>query len=113
LTGAQNVYSVPVQINYDPNRLQIVNVSSGGFLSQDGQAVVLEHRDDTTSGTLQITAMRPPGSGGISGQGAVVTLTVLAKSGGRSALAVTKGGAKDPGMQSIAVSGAQAMVNVQ
>ena len=46
LSGGQNVYSVPVQLNYDPNQLQVVNVSNGGFLSQDGQAVALVHRDD-------------------------------------------------------------------
>ena len=73
ISGAQNVYSVPVQMNYDPAKLQLVNVSNGGFLSQDGQAVALVHREDETTGTLQITATRPPGAGGVSGQGAVVT----------------------------------------
>src|ERR1700730_6797502 len=38
LSGAQNAYSVPLQISYDPKMLQVVNVSNGGFLSQDGQA---------------------------------------------------------------------------
>src|SRR6201981_1219034 len=37
ISGAQNVYSVPLQLNYDPNKLQLMNVSNGGFLSQDGQ----------------------------------------------------------------------------
>src|SRR5881227_1365943 len=73
LTGAQNVYSVPLQVSYDPKVLQVVNVSNGGLLSQDGQSVALVHRDDDQSGALQITATRPPGSAGISGQGAVVT----------------------------------------
>ena len=50
LTGGQNVYSVPVQLNYDPNQLQVFNVSNGGFLSQDGQTVALVHRDDHGSG---------------------------------------------------------------
>ncbi len=54
ISGAQNVYSVPVQMNYDPAKLQLVNVSNGGFLSQDGQAVALVHREDETTGTLQI-----------------------------------------------------------
>src|SRR4029077_16338628 len=95
LTGAQNVYSVPLQVSYDPKILQVVNVSNGGLLSQDGQAVALVHRDDDVSGTLQITATRPPGAGGISGQGAVVTLTLLAKGSGQSALTISKGGARD------------------
>ena len=113
LSGGQNVYSVPVQLNYDPNQLAVVNVSNGGFLSQDGQAVALVHRDDPTTGTLQVTATRPPGAGGVSGQGAVVTLTFIAKGTGQSALTITRGGARDPAMQPIAMSGAQAAINIQ
>src|SRR3989475_5287907 len=113
LTGAQNVYSVPLQVSYDPKVLQVVNVSNGGLLSQDGQSVALVHRDDDRSGALQITATRPPGSAGISGQGAVVTLTFMAKASGQSTLTISKGGAKDPNMQSLPVSGAVATVTVQ
>jgi len=113
LSGGQNVYSVPVQLNYDPNKLEVVNVSNGGFLSQDGQIVTVAHREDPTTGTMQITASRPPGAGGVSGQGAVVTLTFLAKAAGQSALTITRGGARDPAMQPIAMSGAQAAVTIQ
>jgi general secretion pathway protein D len=113
LTGGQNVYSVPLQLSYDPNRLQVLNVSNGGFLSQDGQAVALVHRDDPTTGTLQVTASRPPGVGGVSGQGSVVTVTFMAKSSGQSALTITRGGARDPAMQPIAMNGAQAAVTIQ
>jgi general secretion pathway protein D len=113
LRGAQNVYSVPLQVSYDPKVLQVVNVSNGGLLSQDGQPVALVHRDDDTTGALQITATRPPGSAGISGQGSVVTLTFMAKAAGQSTLAISKGGARDPAMQAVPVAGAVATVNVQ
>ena len=113
ITGAQNVYSVPVQLNYDPKLLQLVNVSNGGFLSQDGQAVALVHREDDTIGQLQITATRPPGAGGVSGQGTVVTVTFQAKGPGQTPLTITRGGARDPGLQAITVNGAQASVTVQ
>jgi general secretion pathway protein D len=113
MSGAQNVYSVPLQLNYDPNKLQLMNVSNGGFLSQDGQTVALVHREDETSGTLQITATRPPNSGGVSGQGSVVTLTFMAKAPGQSPLTITRGGARDPSMQAITVNGAQAVVTIQ
>ncbi|MGA7822299.1 MAG: cohesin domain-containing protein [Candidatus Sulfotelmatobacter sp.] len=113
ISGAQNVYSVPVQLNYDPAKLQLVNISNGGFLSQDGQAVALVHREDDTTGTLQITATRPPGAGGVSGQGAVVTMTFQAKASGQTPLTITRGGARDPGLQAISVNGAQASVTVQ
>jgi general secretion pathway protein D len=113
LSGAQNVHSVPVQLNYNPSMLQLVNVSNGGFLSQDGQIVTLAHREDETVGQSQITASRPPGVGGVSGQGAVVTLTFQAKADGQTPLTITRGGARDPGLQAITVNGAQASVTIQ
>jgi general secretion pathway protein D len=113
ISGAQNVYSVPVQLNYDPAKLQLVNVSNGNFLSQDGQAVALVHREDDTTGTLQITATRPPGASGVSGQGTVVTMTFQAKASGQTPLTITRGGARDPSQQAITVNGAQASVTVQ
>jgi general secretion pathway protein D len=113
ISGAKDVASVPVQVNYDPKVVQLVNVSNGGFLSQDGQVVALVHREDETIGQSQITATRPPGSGGVSGQGAVVTLTFQAKTDGQTPLTITRGGARDPGLQAITVNGAQASVTVQ
>ena len=113
ISGAQNVYSVPVQLNYDPKLLQLVNVSNGGFLSQDGQAVALVHREDEALGQSQITATRPPGATGVSGQGAVVTITFEAKASGQTPLTITRGGARDPGLQPISVNGAQAAVTVE
>ena len=113
LSGAQNVHSVPVQLNYNPTMLQLMNVSNGGFLSQDGQIVTLAHREDETVGQSQITASRPPGVGGVSGQGAVVTLTFQAKADGQTPLTITRGGARDPGLQAITVNGAQASVTIQ
>ncbi len=113
LRGAQNVYSVPLQVSYDPKVLQVVNVSNGGLLSQDGQPVALVHRDDDTTGALQITATRPPGATGISGQGTVVTLTFMAKGSGQTTLTISRGGARDPAMQALPVAGAAATVTVQ
>lgn len=113
LGNAQNVYSVPSQITYDPKVLQLVNVSNGGFLGKDGQPVALVHRDDPASGTLQITATRPPGSGGVNGQGPVFTLTFVAKAPGQTTLSISRAGARDPGMQAIPVAGGQAMVTVK
>jgi general secretion pathway protein D len=113
LSGAQNAASVPLQLTYNPKLLQVVNVSNGNFLSQDGQAVALVHRDDDTSGTLQITATRPPGAVGVSGKGTIVTLTFMAKAAGQSMLTIARGGVRDPGMQSVPAAGATVAVNVQ
>jgi len=112
ISGASNVYSVPVQITYDPRMLQLLNVSNGNFLSRDNQAVVLVHREDAP-GVEQISATRPPGSGGVSGQGTVFTLTFLAKASGQSTLNITRAAARDAGMQPLPVTAGQAMVTIK
>jgi general secretion pathway protein D len=91
----------------------VLNVSNGTFLSQDGQAVAVVHRDDDSTGTLQITATRPPGAVGVSGQGSVVTVTFMAKSAGQSTISISKGGTRDPNMQPTLVAGTAATVTVQ
>jgi general secretion pathway protein D len=112
LTGAQNVYSVPVQILYNPRVLQILNVSNGTLLAQDGQTVALVNRDDSMAGILQLTASRPPGSAGVSGDGAVFTITFQAKAPGQATLSVNRAGVKNASMQNVPASGSQAIVTV-
>ncbi|MDT8067031.1 MAG: cohesin domain-containing protein [Terriglobia bacterium] len=113
VTGAQNVYSIPAQINYDPKTLELVNVSAGPFLSKDGQAVALVNRNDPTIGTLNVTATRPPGAGGVSGDGQVFTLTFMAKAAGQSNLTINRAQLRDPANQAMPASGAQAVVTVK
>ncbi|HEY5176569.1 MAG TPA: cohesin domain-containing protein [Terriglobales bacterium] len=112
LTGAQNVYSVPVQILYNPRVLQVLNVSNGPLLAQDGQTVALVNRDDSMAGILQLTASRPPGTAGISGDGSVFTITFQAKAPGQATLSVNRAGVKNASMQNVPASGSQAIVTV-
>jgi general secretion pathway protein D len=112
VNGAANLYSLSTQLNFDPKTLQLVNVSNGGFLSRDGQAVALVQRD-AGAGNIPMTATRPPGSGGVSGQGAVFTLTFLAKAPGQSVISIAQAAARDANMQAVAVNAAQATVTVK
>jgi len=112
LAGGQNVYAVPVQVLYNPRVLQLLNVSNGPLLSKDGQTVALVNRDDSMAGILQLTASRPPGSGGISGDGAVFTLTFQAKAPGQATLSINRAMVKNASMQNVPASGSQAIVTV-
>jgi general secretion pathway protein D len=113
LNGGQNVFSVPVQVNYDPKVLRLVSVADAGALSKDGVAVTLVHRDDAENGTVQISLMRPPGSGGINPQGPLFTMMFVAKAAGQGSVSVGKTLLKDPSMGAIPASGSQAMINVR
>ena len=113
LSGGQDVSTVPLQIVYNPKVMELVNLSNGGFLSQDGQPVALVHRDDPGAGTIQISATRPPGTSGVSGSGAVFTLTFLAKAPGISALTVSRPALKTSDSQAIPATPSAAMVTVK
>ena len=112
LAGGQNVYSVPLQILYNPRVLQLLNVSNGPLLSKDGQTVALTNRDDSLAGILQLTALRPPGSGGVSGDGSVFTLTFQARAPGQATLSINRAMVKNASMQNVPASGSQAIVTV-
>jgi general secretion pathway protein D len=112
LAGGQNVFSVPIQVQYNPRVLQLINVSNGTLLSQDGQTVALVNRDDSIVGLLQLTASRPPGASGISGDGSVFTLTFQARAPGQSTLSINRATLKNASMQSTPASGSQAIVTV-
>ncbi|MGC2111618.1 MAG: cohesin domain-containing protein [Candidatus Korobacteraceae bacterium] len=112
LAGGQNVFSVPVQIMYNPRVLQLVNVSNGTLLAQDGQTVALVNRDDSMAGILQVTASRPPGTNGISGDGSVFTLTFQARAPGQSTLSINRAMIKNTGNQTVPAGGSQAIVTI-
>ncbi|HLI77358.1 MAG TPA: cohesin domain-containing protein [Acidobacteriaceae bacterium] len=112
LTGGQNIYSVPVQITYNPRVLQVLNVSNGTLLAKDGQTVALVNRDDSMAGILQVTASRPPGVAGVSGDGSIFTLTLQARAPGQATLSINRAFVKNASMQSTPASGSQAIVTV-
>ncbi len=112
LAGGQNVFSVPLQITYNPRVLQVLNVSNGTLLAQDGQTVALVNRDDSLTGILQVTASRPPGTPGISGDGSVFTLTFQARAPGQSTLSINRAMLKNASMQTTPASGSQAIITV-
>ena len=113
LNSQQQMHSFSVQLQYDPKLLQLANISNGGFLSSDGQAVAIVHRDDSAGGKLQITATRPPGSGGVSGNSSVFTLTFVAKAPGETTIAPVGLFPRDEAGTPIMMSAGQAAVSIQ
>ena len=113
MSSGVDAWQVPAQILYDAKTLQLVNVSNGGLLSKDGQPVALVHRDDPASGTLQVSATRPPRTDGITGTGAVFTLTFVAKAPGQSTISIARPGVRNAGGQFYGAGLAQAQVTVK
>jgi general secretion pathway protein D len=114
LSNAKDLSEVPLQMHYDPRVLSLVNVDvgAGGLLSRDGQAVALTHRDEG-NGQVTISAIRPPHTKGVDGQGTLCTLTFKALAAGDSPLTLLKIGAKDSNENNLPTVGNQAVVHVK
>ncbi len=112
LSNARDVYSVPLQVQFDPKILQLINVDSGGLLGGDGQPVALVHRDEG-NGLVTISASRPPGVGGVNGQGEVCTLTFKAIAAGDTNIALVKVCAKNSLQANLPAVGSQGVVHVK
>ena len=56
---ARNLSSVPVQILYDPQKLQFITVTSGGLLDRDGQTAALVQRVNSSAGRINVSISRP------------------------------------------------------
>jgi general secretion pathway protein D len=112
LMGGTDIASVPLQLQYDPAKLSLVNVDSGDLLSHDGQTVALVHRDDGP-GSITINASRPPGAAGVSGAGVVCVLSFQAKAAGESVLAITRPAAVNSAQQQLQAKGAQVSILIR
>jgi general secretion pathway protein D len=112
LTGGADIASVPLQIQYDPAKLSLVNVDIGDLLGRDGQAVALVHRDDGP-GLININASRPPGAAGVTGAGVVCVLSFQAKAAGESVLAITRPAAVNSAQQQVPAQGSRISIAVQ
>jgi general secretion pathway protein D len=112
LSNAHDLFSVPMQLQFNPKVLQLVNVDAGGLLAGGGQPVALVHRDDG-NGMVTISASRPPGAGGVDGQGEVCTLTFRAVGAGDTSVSLVKVGAKNSQQANLPASSSQGVVHVK
>lgn len=115
LANARDIYAVPMELQFDPKVLELVNVEAGGLLASDGQPVALVHRDNG-AGLVSISASRPPGVGGVNGvngQGDVCTLIFKAIAAGDTNVSLVKVGASNSLKVSLPTVGSQAVVHVK
>ena len=109
LSGGTDIAAVPLQVQYDPAKLSLVNVNAGDFLGRDAAII---HRDDGP-GSITIGASRPPGAAGVSGSGVVCVLSFQAKAAGESALNITRPAVVNSAQQQVPATGGRVSIVVQ
>jgi GAF domain/Cohesin domain len=86
LRNAREILTVPLRIYYDPQKLRVITVASGGLFDRAGQPGTLDRRVDSAAGTIDLTISRPLSVPGASDSGALVKLTFVSKVSGHSRL---------------------------
>jgi general secretion pathway protein D len=112
VVDGRDVFSVPVQIQYDPVKLTLLSVDRGDFLGKDGQTVALTDQDDG-NGEVTISASRPPGVAGVSGTGSLCVLKFKAKATGDTLIKSTSSIANNSRKQTTYLAGAEATVHIE
>jgi general secretion pathway protein D len=109
---ATDLFSVPMQLTFDPKVVSVVSVDAGELLSRDGEPTTLTQRDNG-KGVVSIALTRPPGTSGITGEGTVITLALKAVGPGDSTLALAGLSAAESKHASITAIGIPAVVHVR
>ena len=107
-----DISAVPMQVTYDPAKLSLINVKSGEFLGQDGQAVAVAHRDEGP-GLITLNVARPPGVAGVNGSGVVCVLGFQAKAAGETAVTITRPTALNSAQQQLPATGGRTVIQVR
>jgi len=113
IENAKDVFSFPFELQYDSAAMTLVEVKKGDFWTSDGQPVAVVERPTEEPGGAVITLMRPPGSGGISGEGTVAVLTFQAARAGSTSLGIIPTGARTPADGFLPVQGTNATVTIR
>jgi general secretion pathway protein D len=109
---AKDLYAAPMQVQFDPKVLSLVNVDSGEMLGRDGQAVSVVHRDEG-NGMVTVSVSRPPTVRGVDGTGNVAVLTFKALAAGDATVSLVRVGAKNSAQATLPAVGSQAVVHVK
>ena len=111
--NVQDLYSIPMLVQFNPAVVSIEDVRQGGFLSGGTQEVAIVERVDKERGQAIISATRMPNTPGVSGSGTLVGVVVKGLAAGNSQLSIVQVNAKDSQQRPIQMVTSEATVRVQ
>ena len=111
--GAQDLYSIPMLMQYDPKVVSIEDVRQGGFLSGGQQPIAVVQRVDKERGQAIVSATRMPNTPGISGSGTIFGVVVRGVAAGSSTLSIVQVNARDSQQRPLQFVTKEATMKVQ
>jgi general secretion pathway protein D len=111
--NVNDLFSVPMLLQYNPAVISIEEVRHGGFLSGGTQEIAIVQRVDKEHGQAIISATRQPNTPGVNGSGTLLGIVVKALAPGTSNISIVQVNAKDSQQKSIPLVTSEATVRVQ
>jgi len=111
--NVQDLYSIPMLLQFNPAVISVEDVRQGGFLSGGTQDIAIVERVDKERGQAIISATRMPNTPGVSGSGTLVGVVVRGVAAGNSQLSIVQVNAKDSQQRPIQMVTSEAAIRVQ
>jgi general secretion pathway protein D len=111
--NVQDLYSIPLLLQFNPAVVSIEDVRQGGFLSGGTQDIAIVERVDKERGQAIVSATRMPNTPGVSGSGTLVGIVLKGVAAGSSQVSIVQVNAKDSQQRPIQLVTSEATIRVQ
>ncbi|HEV2297082.1 MAG TPA: cohesin domain-containing protein [Candidatus Acidoferrales bacterium] len=113
VSNAQDLFSIPLLLQYNPAVIQVTDIRNGGFLSGGTEDIAVVHQENQQQGQSVVSATRQPNTPGISGSGTLLGIVIKAIAPGTSQLQIVQVNARDSQQRPISLSTGSATIRVQ
>src|SRR5467141_2255885 len=111
--NVNDLFSIPMLLQYNPAVISVEEVRHGGFLSGGTQEIAIVQRVDKEHGQAIISATRQPNTPGVNGSGTLIGIVIKALAPGSSNLSIVQVNAKDSQQKLIPLVTSEATLQVQ
>lgn len=112
IDGGKDVGHTPFYLIFDPNLLEVIDVSQGAFLSQDGKQVSFLHTENNSIGEIRVGLSRLGATEGVNGSGVLAVVSFKPKERGKTYLTFTNCSVKNQRAENLPVQFLPAEVNI-
>ncbi len=113
IENVNDLFSIPMLLQYNPAVISVEEVRHGGFLSGGTQEIAIVHQPFKDKGQSIISATRGPNTPGVSGSGTLIGIVIKGLAPGSSNLSIVQVNAKDSQQNLIPLITSEATVQVQ
>jgi len=111
--NVNDLFSIPMLLQYNPAVISVEEVQHGGFLSGGTQEIAIVAQPFKDKGQEIISATRQPNTPGVNGSGTLLGIVVKALAPGTSNLSIVQVNAKDSQQRTIPLVTSEATLQVQ